>query len=263
MNHIIILAGGKGTRMKTECPKVLNKITGKSFINRVLSVALGICSRPTIIVGYKGDEVVLETKNKYHYVWQREQLGTGHAIMCAKNDLAGKDIDNILVLNGDHPLVKQKTLKNIFSSHIKSGAVLSVSSIVVPDFDGDFKIFSDFGKIVRGEDGKIKSIVEIKDATEAEKQIKEINVSYYCFNAKWLWENIDKVENKNSSKEYYLTDLVKMAFADNQRIGSYVIKDPIEGIGVNTIDQLKIAEEHCRIALPGLISSKIAEFLRM
>jgi len=257
MDHIIILAGGKGTRMKTDLPKVLNKLKGVSFIKRVVLAATKICKKPTIIVGYKGEDVIKETNNKYHYVWQREQLGTGHAIMCAKEDLINQDIDTILVLNGDHPLVKSKTLKDIISSHKKSRAVLSISSIITPSFEGDFSMFLDFGRIVRDENKNIKGIVESKDAKDDEKQIREVNVSYYCFDAKWLWQNIKKIANDNKAGEYYLTDLVKIAFSEEEKINSYIIKDPSEGIGVNNMRQLEVAKKHCKSFLLNILNNKI------
>lgn len=119
-------------------------------------------------------------------------------------------------------------------------------------------MFSDFGKIIRGENGEIKGIVEIKDATEKEKEVKEVNVSYYCFDAKWLWSNIEKIVNKNKAGEYYLTDLVKMAFNENQKINSYIIKNPIEGMGVNTAEHLMVAEKCCKIPLEDFIARKFA-----
>jgi len=164
--------------------------------------------------------------------------------MCAKKVLQGKDVENILVLPGDHPLINSDTLKNLIKIHNQEKATVSLSTFRVPYFENKYKCFQHSGRIIRNEKGEIQKIVEYKDATEEEKNIKEVNVSYYCFKARWLWNNIDKLKNDNNAKEYYLTDIIKIAFEHKEKIISVIIKNPTECMGVNTDEELKIAEKY-------------------
>ncbi|MEA3272301.1 MAG: NTP transferase domain-containing protein, partial [Patescibacteria group bacterium] len=242
--HIIILAGGKGTRMNADFPKVLFKIKEKPMIGYLLEKVVRICEKPTIIIGYKGEDVIQETDNKYHYVWQKEQLGTGHAVMCAKSELSKLDSDNIVVLLGDMPLVSCDTIQQMVGMHEENHSAITISTVNSPNFEGDFNRFYHYGRVVRNQEGDVEKIVELKDADDDQKKIKEVNTSYYCFNAKWLWENIEKLKNENVAKEYYLTDMIGMAVAQNQRVGSFVIKNPVEGFGVNSIEESKVIERY-------------------
>jgi len=243
MNHIIILAGGKGTRMKSEKPKVLTLVKGIPIIKRLLANIKSICEKPTIIVGYKGNEVVEATENKYNYVIQKEQNGTGHAIACAKSSLQNKnDIESIIVIPGDHPLVSAQSLNNITLQRKSSGAVIALGTLVVPSYDGDWSVFNHYGRIIKDTMGHVTGIVEFKDASEEIRAIKEVNMSYYCFDATWLWENIDTIDNKNAAGEYYLTDIVAIAKKQQKIITSYAIENYIEAMGINTPEQLLLVE---------------------
>lgn len=244
--HIIILAGGKGTRMNIDCPKVLFKIKEKPMITHVLESVTKVCPRPTIVVGYKGDDVINELGGDFHYVWQKEQLGTGHAVICAKPELSGSDPDSVMILLGDHPLISPETIARIVDFHEKANVVITMSSVAAPNFEGDFARFYHYGRIIRNQEGNVEKIIELKDATEEEREVKEINVSYYCFNAKWLWDNIGKLKNENAAGEYYLTDMIGMAVAENQKIGIFTIENPIEGFGVNSVDESRVIEKHLR-----------------
>lgn len=241
--HTIILTAGKGTRMKTEKPKVLHKIKRVVLIDRVLNSLSDVSPHPTIIIGYKGEEVINHTKNKYHYIWQKEQLGTGHAVLCAKDELQNKTIDSILVIYGDHPFISKKTIEKLTNSHTQKKAKLTMTTVSVPNFENKYNVFYDYGRIIRDKNKNIKSIVEIKDANDEQKKIKELNVGYYCFDAKWLWNNIEKIKNDNNLKEYCLTDIIKIALEQGVSINSIEIENPIEAIGVNSIEQLKTAEK--------------------
>lgn len=245
MHQLIILAGGKGTRMESEMPKVLHKVKGVPIIKRLLQNVENIFAQPAIIVGYKGDEVISALGDKYMYIRQPEQLGTGHAIWCAKEVLAPKNYKNIVVMPGDHPLISAGTLKRLIDLRIQEKAKISLAVVSVPHFEGDFGSFYHYGRIVRDENGEVKGIVEFKDADEKQKMIKEVNTSYYCFDADWLWENIEKLKNKNASQEYYLTDMVKIAFEQGERIVSFVIENAHEGFGINDKRQLEIVEGYC------------------
>lgn len=247
MDHIIILAGGKGTRMKVYYPKVIHKINKIPLISHLLHNVTKICSKPTIIVGHQGERVIHATLNRYHYVWQHEQLGTGHAVMRAKTELENNtDIEDIIVLPGDHPLITTETLQRFIVSHKKSKAVLSVGTILVPHFNYSWSVFFKCGRIQRATEGGLDRIIEFKDASEDEKTIREVAIGYYCFRASWLWENIHLLQADNHAHEYYLTDMIKIAREQNQRIGSFRIKNPLEAMGVNTMEDSLIVENYLR-----------------
>lgn len=244
MNQVLILAGGKGTRMKSDRPKTLNLINKKTILSHILNKVEKTAVKPCVVVGYKGDEIIKEIGNKCDYVYQDEQLGTGHAVMCAKKFLEGKDAENILVLPGDHPLINSDTLKKLIRIHKEENAAVSLSTVIAPHFENEYKCFKHSGRIIRNEKGEIEKIIEFKDATDEEKNIKEVNVSYYCFKARWLWDNIDNLKNENKAKEYYLTDIIKIAFEQKEKIIPVIIENPIECMGVNTVHELKIAKKY-------------------
>lgn len=240
--QIIILAAGHGKRMQSELPKALTPLHGKPFIAHVLRAVAssGVCDNPIIVIGQKGDQVRSLLGPSYSYATQEEQLGTGHAVMIAEDK--AKNSDLIVVLYADHPLVSADTIKNLIDTHKESNAKLTMATATVPDFDDWRSAFLAFGKFVRDESGKITKIVEVKDATEEELKIKEVNPAYMCFNAKWMWKHLHMLKNENAQSEYYLTDLVGMAFAENENISSISI-DPREALGVNTKEQLEIIEK--------------------
>lgn len=243
MTHVVILAGGKGTRMKSDLPKVLHLVKGTTIIHRLLDSIKKIDPAPSLIVGFKKDDVIAATDNKYNYIEQKEQLGTGHAIMCAKDSLKDKGYSTIVVIPGDHPLVSPVTIGKLVENHQKSDAAVSLGTALVDRNDPRLLIFNNYGRIVRDAEGKVDRIVEFKDATENEKQINEFNLSYYCFDAKWLWENIDKLGNNNASKEFYLTDMIHIAKEQGRHVDSYAITNIPECLGVNTPEQLKMVED--------------------
>lgn len=241
--HVIILAGGKGKRMNSERPKVLTELAGRTFLDRVLEAVVPICPIPTIVVGYRAQEVISAMHNTYNYAIQQEQLGTAHAVICAKKNMA-ENIDMLAVLNGDHPLVSAKTIKKLFSSHHASGAPVTVGSTIVPHFEGDFVVFADFGRVIRDTNGNIKGIVEAKDASDLQKNIKEVNLNYYCFQPQWLWDHIGLITNDNKAHEYYLTDIVKIASEKGVLVNCFIVENPIEGMGVNSVEQLAIVKKY-------------------
>jgi bifunctional UDP-N-acetylglucosamine pyrophosphorylase/glucosamine-1-phosphate N-acetyltransferase len=244
MVHVVILAGGKGTRMKSDLPKVLHPVKDVPIITRLLSAVTQVCEKPTIIVGHKAEEVINATHNKFHYVEQKEQLGTGHAILMARESLKDNpEITSVVVLPGDHPLVSVETISKLIENHSKSDAAVSLGTAKIEDGDPRLMIFNNYGRIIRDKHGKVDRIVEYKDATNDEREVKEFNLSYYCFDAAWLWENIGKLGNSNASKEYYLTDLVHMAKEQGRHVDSYVITNVVECLGINSPEQLKMVED--------------------
>ena len=242
MTQIVILAAGHGTRMKSQTPKVLQKVKGIPILQRLVSstMASEICEKPLVIVGKDGDIIKNYLGDLCDYAVQEEQRGTGHAVACAEKELQGKD--DILVLYGDHPLLKPETIKKLNELHLNSSGPLTMMSIKLDDFSGWKSAFHDFGRVIRNKEGDIIAIREKKDASVEELKVNEVNPSLFCFNANWLWENIKKLNNNNNQGEYYLTDLVGMAMEQGHFIDSLNI-DPRESLGVNTPEHLQIVEE--------------------
>lgn len=235
MLNIIILAGGKGTRMKSIKPKVLQTLAGKPLLSHVLDTCLGLNANNTILVyGYQGQMVKDEIANKiaqnddHRYIWaeQAEQLGTGHAVQMALPHLPknGKS----LILYGDVPLTQLKTLQNLIDSNTHGISMLTMS------VNNPFGL----GRIIRN-DGKVICIVEQKDATDNQKEIKEINSGIYCVDNHLLHKYLPNLDSKNAQNEYYLTDIIKMAAADGIEITTISPEFEFEIEGVN--DRIQLA----------------------
>lgn len=242
--RVVILAAGKGKRMGIEIPKVLVLLKGEPVIFHLLRSVYnaGIDARPIVVVGENKPLIEAElTRGGFsvEYAVQEGQLGTGHAVRAAENATVGAD--TVVVLYGDHPFVSSATIRDITSLHEEKNATLTLATLVVPDFHGWRVSFADFGRIIRGTDGRIERIIEKKDATEAELAVRELNPAFFCFNGPWLWQNLRKLKNENAQGEYYLTDLVKFAMTEGVKIASLRI-DPKEGAGINTQEHLAAAE---------------------
>jgi bifunctional UDP-N-acetylglucosamine pyrophosphorylase / glucosamine-1-phosphate N-acetyltransferase len=238
---IIVLAGGKGTRMGGDMPKVLTLVKGRPMIKYLLDniEKSGIDKNPVIIVGYKKDLVIEALdKNKYNFITQEQQLGTGHAVSIAKELLKDKT-KNIIVLYGDHPLISADTINKINDIHNKSGKKITMATVVLEDFLDWRHNFQNFSRIIRDEKGKIIKDVQYKDASDEERKIMEVNPCYFCFDADWLWQNLEQIKNDNVQKEYYLTDLIKMATKEGMDIESINING-VEALGANTLLELDI-----------------------
>lgn len=241
--QIIILAAGKGKRMGGESPKVLTLFRGRPIIEYVMDAVSALCLpiKPVVVVGFGAEAVKNQLGERAVYALQDIQLGTGHAVMRAR-DATDKSAENIVVLYGDHPNTQAKAVANLINLHESERPVLTMMTLRMPDFNGPHSAFYGFGRVVRNENGKIKKIVELKDASEEEKNIRELNPSLFCFDAPWLWENLPKLQNNNSQREYYLTDMVGLAIEQGKNIASLEI-DPLECVGVNTPDDLDFAEK--------------------
>lgn len=239
MNKVIILAAGKGSRMKSDLPKTLFPIKGKPMIKYLLDSVFSsqIDKNPIIVVSPSNKTIIAENISEYpvSYAVQTEQLGTGHAVLSAKN-LVLEDVENVLILYGDQPFISEKSIKKILENHKSE---VSMMTVKLSDFEKWRENFFYWGRIVR-ENNEIKEIIEFKDADDDIKKIKEVNPAVFCFNKNWLFENIENLKNSNKQKEYYLTDLIKMAFEQNIKIKSLLI-DAKEAIGVNSPEELKIA----------------------
>ena len=240
---ILILAGGKGTRMQDTLPKVLIKIKGKPIIQHLLEsvTKTGIDDKPAIVVGYGKEEVIQTLGENYDYVIQNEQKGTGHAVIVAQEKLKNK-ADHVVVLYGDHPLVSPETIKKLVEKHLNAGSKITMATVVLPDFKDWREIFyTNFSRILRDADGNIIKDIQFKDASDEEKKVTEVNPCYFCFQAQWLWEKLKTLDTNNAQQEYYLTDLVKIAMEEKINIESIQI-DPREALGANSKSELEILE---------------------
>lgn len=233
----VILAAGKGTRMNSDLPKVVHKCMNQPMVHYVIKAAkdagaLDVC----VIVGYKAGEVKSAIYDIVDYAEQTEQLGTGHAVKCAK-DFIGTDGDTI-VLCGDTPLITGETLKALVDTHRKEANGVTVLSAIVDDPTG-------YGRIVRDADGNFTKIVEQKDGTEEELQCNEINSGMYIFNSEALSASLELLSNDNAAGEYYLTDTIALIKKIGLKTSAMAVTgskvDEIKG--VNTIAQLNEAEE--------------------
>lgn len=226
---VIILAAGKGTRMMSKIPKVLHKIFDKTMVDYVIETAEKCGSKETcVIVGHQSSMVKSIIGNKVEFRVQKEQLGTGHAVMQAM-DFIG-DNENVLILYGDTPLITPKTIEKLIEIHTKENNLATVISVIEQNPQG-------YGRIVR-EYNCFKKIVEQKDATQQENLIKEINTGVYIFNSNALKEALKNLSNSNSQNEYYLTDTLEIIKEQGHKVGIMLAKDSKEFLGVNSKLQL-------------------------
>lgn len=234
----IILAAGKGTRMKSKYPKVIHKVCGKEMVNNVINVSQksGV-NDIVVILGHESDVVKERLPKDSMIAMQTEQLGTGHAVKMAKEYI--NDEDTIVVLCGDTPLIKEDTLKRLFAYHLENEYHATVLTTKVDNPTG-------YGRIIRDNNEDLLKIVEQKDANEEEKAVKEINSGIYCFNGKSLRESLDLIDNNNAQGEYYLTDTIYIMRDRGQKVGAYNGSTIEELMGVNSRVELSKAEEIMR-----------------
>jgi bifunctional UDP-N-acetylglucosamine pyrophosphorylase/glucosamine-1-phosphate N-acetyltransferase len=240
MQQIIIMAAGKGTRMQSDLPKVLVPLKGRPMLDYLLESISKTTQelKPIIIVSPDNKEMIAAALKNYdvQYVIQEQQLGTGHAVACTKNYIDNRATD-VFVLNGDHPFYKVDTIKNF---PLKHQGILSMITVALPDFEDWRSVFYHWGRVIRNEENNAQGIIEFKDATDEEKNILEVNPNCFCFNKEWLFSRIDDLNNQNKQGEYYITDLVKIAFNEGHQVSVSSIS-PQEGMGVNSLEELEIA----------------------
>lgn len=242
--QIVILAAGKNKRMMSDDPKALAKLGGKYFLTHILETieSLNLLIKPVVVVGHKKERIFEELGEAYNYVHQEEQLGTGHAVMVTKEKLI-EQAENTLVLYADHPLVSKETIQKLIERHLNTDATLTMATVKLSDFlDWRETFYKNFSRIIRDKSGKILKSIEVKDANSEEKEIKEINPCYFIFKTKWLFDKLDNLKNENTQKEYYLTDLVKIAVEEKEKIESIDIDDPREALGANSKEELEMLE---------------------
>ncbi|WP_099190946.1 bifunctional UDP-N-acetylglucosamine diphosphorylase/glucosamine-1-phosphate N-acetyltransferase GlmU [Tepidibacter mesophilus] len=234
----IILAAGKGTRMKSKLPKVLHKVCGTEMVNHVVNIAMKAgCIENVVILGHEAQMVKDNLKNNVKTAIQEQQLGTGHAVMMAKDHI--KEDDKIVVLCGDTPLIKESTLQKLFDYHKENKCVATVLTTKVDNPTG-------YGRIIRDSNKDVLKIVEQKDATKEEAKVNEINSGIYCFNGKDLKMSLSKISNNNNQGEYYLTDVIEILKNEGFKVGAYEGSTIEELMGVNSRVDLQRAERILR-----------------
>lgn len=235
----VILAAGKGTRMKSKLPKVLHKVGGHPMLEHVMDAAEAAGCRDNVVVIGHGAELVRElVGDRARIALQAEQLGTGHAVLQAADTL--KDFTGtVMILCGDTPLLEAEELEKFYAEHVKSGAAATVMSALMDEPFG-------YGRILRDANGDVAGIVEQKDASEEQKQIKEINTGNYCVEAPLLFEVLRTLGNNNAQGEYYLTDVLAKLRAMGKKVGGVITADSEMIMGVNSRRQLAEAESVMR-----------------
>lgn len=232
----VILAAGKGTRMKSDLPKVLHKINDRPMVHYVIDLAGELNAKKIIlIIGHEREMV----KNAcaglpVDFAVQEPQLGTGHAVQMTEPALTGFDGD-VLVLSGDVPLLTAQTMKAMIEVHNRNEAT---ATLLTSDLDDP----SGYGRVMRDSDGSVYKIVEHKDANERERAVKEINAGIYIFNAADLFRALKMVKNDNVQGEYYLPDVISIFISENKKVFAVKTDSFDETRGINTIEQLKEAE---------------------
>ncbi len=227
----VILAAGKGTRMVSNMGKLVHELCGQPLVKYVADSSLGCgIKRNIVIVGHNADEVKKALNNDFKYVLQKEQSGTGHALMQASPLL--KDFrGDLLTLPGDAPFLTPDILMSLVSRHRETEASVTILTAVLPDPGS-------YGRIVRDPDGGIIKIVERKDARLKEIEIREVNSGVYCFDCQTLLKLLPEVNSRNTQGEYYLTDVIGLMFGRNLKVESVVAQDPTVILGVNNRHEL-------------------------
>jgi len=231
----IILAAGKGTRMKSDLPKVLHEVCGRPMVAYVMDACRGAgADRLVMVVGHKAELVkktLADEANNTAWVLQEPQLGTGHAVMVCKDELEGLE-GPVIVIAGDGPLVRAETLGKLLDTHRRQQAACTLATSILPDPAA-------YGRIVRDDKGELAGIVEYLDADEQQRRINEVNVSIYCFDAAALRSVLPRLTNDNAKGEYYITDALGLIRADGGKLAAVAAVPPDEVLSINTLDQLQ------------------------
>ena len=230
---VVILAAGQGKRMNSDLPKVLHAIGGRPMIRHVIdSVKRLAPGRVVVVTGYQADRVEEACRDAgVEFARQHEQLGTGHAVMQTEPLLRGWS-GCVLVLNGDVPGLRAETVDAFIDYHRRAGAAATVLTAEVDDPAG-------YGRIVRGAGGGLERIAEQKDASPAERAIREINSGLFCFEADELYSALARVTRRNAQNEYYLTDVVGLLHAEGRPVAAWRVDDAREVAGVNNPEELE------------------------
>jgi bifunctional UDP-N-acetylglucosamine pyrophosphorylase/glucosamine-1-phosphate N-acetyltransferase len=251
----IILAAGKGKRMNSDLPKVVHPVAGRPMVCWVVdAVRQAGADQVIVVVGHGSDAVqqALADQREVTFVTQAQQLGTGHAVDQTRSHFASqRDID-VFVLAGDGPLIRPQTLNKMVTLHRSSNAAATLATSVIPDPTG-------YGRIIRDSSGGgFKQIVEHKDATPAQREIREVNPSYYCFQGGPLFDALTRIENNNASGEYYLTDVLPLMLSKGLRVEVIDAVPPEDVLSINDPQQLAEVDGILRARLSSMKSSTSA-----
>lgn len=237
----VVMAAGKGTRMKSDLPKVLVPVLGRPMIEYVLdTLVAGGIDEVLVVVGYRA-ELARETlagRKHVAFVEQREQLGTGHAVMMCREALAGHD-GAVLIVAGDSPMLQQDSVERLMQEYDQLRPACILGTATKDDPTG-------LGRIVRDAKGDFVGIVEQKDATPEQQQIREVNMSTYVFHGPDLLEALARLSNDNVQREYYLTDCPGILKSAGKRVLAINVLKPVESLSINTVDELAIVEQAMR-----------------
>jgi bifunctional UDP-N-acetylglucosamine pyrophosphorylase/glucosamine-1-phosphate N-acetyltransferase len=238
--RVVILAAGLGTRMRSKVAKVLHEAGGDTLLNHVIRAALHVAPAENIVavVGHQAERVRESVKVRgVRFAEQKEQKGTGHAVLCAREEVGAED-GRLLILNGDGPLLRPGTLKALLqmSNNSEGGSIVTTE---VADATG-------YGRILRDTNGTVAAIIEQKVASPEQLQIREINPGVYCFNARLFWQYIEQITPNNPANEYYLTDMVEIMKGHGHAISPLLVKDETELLGINTRVELAVADKILR-----------------
>jgi bifunctional UDP-N-acetylglucosamine pyrophosphorylase/glucosamine-1-phosphate N-acetyltransferase len=246
----IILAAGKGTRMGSDLAKVLHPVADRAMVHWVVDAceAVGV-RRNIVVVGHQADVVraTLKDRRSCRFVDQTQQFGTGHAVMMAQPlfdskagpAAGGMDDVDVLVLCGDGPLIQPGTLARLLERHRSTGAVATLATAVLDDPTG-------YGRIVRDSAGRFERIVEQKDATEIQRSIREVNPSYYCFQARPLFDALSRTDNRNANGEYYITDVLGVFVREGRLVEVIDAVEPEDVLSINNPAQLAMVDSILR-----------------
>lgn len=231
----LILAAGKGTRMKSDLAKVLHPLRGRPLLDYSIDLAREIGSdKIAVIIGHQAETIrEMFAGRGLIFVEQKEQLGTGHAVLQARDTFNGYG-GTVLILCGDVPLLRPETIIALYEKHRREASAVTVMTVVLEDP-------GHYGRVVKNSGGGVLKIVEMRDATEEEKRVREINTGIYCADGRFLFEAVSEINNDNAQKEYYLTDIIEIANRKNYQAGSFVVSDPHEVMGINTPEELELA----------------------
>lgn len=232
----IILAAGKGKRMNSDLPKVVHEVAGQPMVRWVVDAVRQMGANPIVLViGHGADEVrrIFQDDADVTFVTQDQQLGTGHAVDQARDIFQSPVLNHadVVVLAGDGPLIRAATLKIMLDRHRQTGAVATLATSIIPDPAG-------YGRIVRDASNRLSRIVEHKDASPEQRQIQEINPSYYCFQATPLFDMLKLVDNKNANGEYYITDVFTHMLGKGMRVEVIDAVPPEDVLSINDPAQL-------------------------
>lgn len=237
----VVMAAGKGTRMKSELPKVLVPVCGRPMVDYVIDAleTAGV-DGTVVVIGYRADDVraALAGRRNLDFALQAEQHGTGHAVMCAREFLEKHD-GAVLVVAGDSPMMRSDSIRNLLDEFERSRPACILGTATKEDASG-------LGRVVRDADGKFTGIVEEKDATSEQKQIREVNLSCYVFNCADLLAALDEIRSDNAQGEYYVTDCPGVLLAKGKDVRALNVLQPCEALSINNMDELATVEAAMR-----------------